>query len=150
VSVGDLCIRLCVTSSQDVAQATVSDISRDLTIDRTINMEAVVRLVLMVVTLFTYTVANWLIHVNENHNFKAICFKFLDKVFEINHHLLVGNYVNPSHLISVLGPILLLKCCCITRVNIVNNAVYCDDCNFFIALAKTDINPTPVSGHVFS
>jgi hypothetical protein len=95
-------------------------------------------------------VFNWFVRVNENHTFKYICFKFFGKVFEINHCLLVGIYVNPSPIVIVMSPVLLLKCSWVARVMIVTDAVDCDDCKPFIVLAKEDIAPKPAPRQIFS
>jgi hypothetical protein len=53
-------------------------------------METVFGLVLVIMILRTDSVINWFVCINKNNNFKAICFKVLRELFEINHRLFMG------------------------------------------------------------
>jgi hypothetical protein len=68
-----------------------------------------------------------LICINEHNNFKSICFQFLRKVFQVNHCLFVGVYLNSCSLIGILCSVLLLECRCITCIAIVTNSIDCNE-----------------------
>jgi hypothetical protein len=135
---------------QDITQFTALDVCCDLTIDRAINMETVFGLVLVITILRTDSVINWFVCISKNNNLKAICFKVLREVFNINHSLFMGAYLISCRLISILRPVLLLECHCVTHVAIVTNTVDCDYCKLFVILAKTDVTPSSVPSRIFS
>jgi hypothetical protein len=104
-------------------------------------METVFGLVLVIMILRTDSVVNWFVCVNKSNNLKGICFKFFREVFEINHRLFVGIYLNSRRIISILCPVLLLECSCVAHIAVVTNAVDCDYCKLFVILANTDVTP---------
>jgi hypothetical protein len=65
--------------------------------------------------------------INEHSNFKAVCFQFLRKVFQVNHRLFMGINLNSCSLIGILCSVLLLECRGITRIMIVTNLIDFND-----------------------
>jgi hypothetical protein len=93
---------------------------------------------------------NLFVCINKSNNLKAICFKFLREVLEINHRLLMGIYLNSCRLISILRPVLLLGCRYVARVAVVTNTVDCDYCKLFVILAKAYVTPSSAPRLIFS
>jgi hypothetical protein len=139
-----------VAFGQDITQATIVSVCCDGTIDGALNMESFVRIVLVIVILRAESMIERLVCINEHNNFKAICFQFLRKVFEVDNHLFVGINLNSCSLMGILCSVLLLECRGVTRIMIVTNSIDCNDGKFFVILSKTEVTPSSVARWIFS
>jgi hypothetical protein len=135
---------------QGITQTTIAGVSCDGTIDGAVNMESFVRLLLVIVFLRAVSMLECFVCINEHSNFEAICFQFLSKVFQVDHRLFVRVDLNSCSLIGILCSVLLLECRGVTRIMIVTNSIDCNDGNFFVFLAKTDVTPSPAAHRIFS
>jgi hypothetical protein len=150
VCVWDGCSSFGMAFVQDITQTTIVGVSCDGTIDRAVNMESFVQLVLVIVILRAESVVKRFVCINEHRNFKAICFQFLSKVFQVNHHLFVRIDLDSCSLIGILCSVLLLECRGVTRIMIVTNSIDCNDGKLFVILAKTDVPPSSTARRIFS
>jgi hypothetical protein len=139
-----------VAFGQDITQATIVSVCCDGTIDGAINMESFVRLVLVIVILRVESMIKRLFFINEHSNFKAICFQFRRKVFQVDHLLFVGINLNSCSLIGILCSVLLLECRGVTCIMILTNSIDCNDGKLFVILAKTDVTPSSAARRIFS
>jgi hypothetical protein len=135
---------------QDITQTTIVGVSCDGTIDGAIDMESFVRLLLVIVILRAESVFERFVCINEHINFKAICFQFLSKVFQVDHCLFVRVDLDSCSLIGILCSVLLLECGGVTHIMIVTNSIDCHDGKLFVFLAKTDIAPSSAARQIFS
>jgi hypothetical protein len=135
---------------QDITQTTISGVSYDGTIDGAVNMESFVRLVLVSVVLRAESVFEHFVCINEHSNFKAICFQFLSKLFQVDHRLFVRVDLDSCSLIGILCSLLLLECRGITRIMIVTNSIDCSNGKLFVFLAKTYVTPSSAARRIFS
>jgi hypothetical protein len=135
---------------QGITQTTIVGVSLDGTIDGAVNMEYFVRLVLVIVILRAELAIERFVCINEHSNFKAICFQFLSKVFQVDHRLFVRIDLNSCILIGILCSVLLLECRGVTRIMIVTNSIDCNDGKLFVILAKTYVTPSSSARRIFS
>jgi hypothetical protein len=131
---------------QDITQTTIMGVSYD----GAVNMESFVQLLLVIVILQAESVFERFVCINEQSNFKAICFQFLSKVFQVDHRMFVRVDIDSCSLIGILCSVLLLECRGVTRIMIVTNSIDCNDGNLFVFLAKTDVTPSATSRLIFS
>jgi hypothetical protein len=113
-------------------------------------MESFVRLVLVILILRAESVFERFVCINEHSSFKAICFQFLSKVFQVDHRLFVRIDLNPCSLIGILRSVLLLECRGITRIMIVTNSIDCNGGKIFVFLAKADVTPSYTARRIVS
>jgi hypothetical protein len=123
-------------SDRIFTQATIFSVCCDGTIDGAVNMESFVRLVFVIMILRAESMVERFVCINEHSNFKAICFQFLRKVFQVDHRLFVGIYLNSCSLLGILCSVLLWECCCVTRIVIVTNWIDCNDGTFLSFLPR--------------
>jgi hypothetical protein len=135
---------------QDITQATIVSVCCDGTINGAVNMESFVRLVLLIVILRAESMIERFVCINEHNNFKATCFQFRRKVFQVDHRLFVGINLDSCSLIGILCSELLLKCRGVTRIIIVTNSIDCNNEKLFVILAKTDVTPSSAARRIFS
>jgi hypothetical protein len=113
-------------------------------------MESFVRLILVIVILRAESMIERFVCINEHSNFKAICFQFLSKVFQVDNRLFMRIDLNSCSLIGILCSLLLLECRGVTRIMIVTNSINCNDGNFFFIINKTDVTPSSAARRIFS
>jgi hypothetical protein len=135
---------------QGITQTTSVGLCCDGTSDGAVNMESFVRLVRVIVILRAESVIERFVCINEHSNFKAICFHFLSKVFQVDHRLFVRIDLDSCSLIGILCSVLLLECRGVTRIMIVTNSIDCNDGKPFFILAKTDVTPSSAARRIFS
>jgi hypothetical protein len=150
VCVWDGCSSFGMAFRQGITQTTIVGVSRDGTIDGAVNMEAFVRLVLVIVILRAESVVERFVCINEHSNFKAICSQFISKVFQVDHHLFVRIDLNSCSLIGILCSVLLLECRGVTRIMIVTSSIDYNDGKLFVILANTDVTPSSSARRIFS
>jgi hypothetical protein len=124
---------------QDITQTTIGGVNYDGTIHGAVNMESFVRLVLVIVILRVESVFERFVCINEHSNFKAICFQFLSKVFQVDHRPCVRVDLDSCSLIGILCSVLLLEFRGVTRIMIVPNSIDCNYGKLFVFLAKIDV-----------
>jgi hypothetical protein len=112
-------------------------------------MESFVRLVLVIVILRAESMIERFVCINKHSNFKAICFQFLSKLFQVDNRLFVRIDLNYCSIIGILCSVLLLECRGVTRIIIVTNSIDCNDGKLFVILAKTDGTPSSASRRIF-
>jgi hypothetical protein len=88
--------------------------------------------------------------INEHSNFNAICFQFLSKVFQVDHHLFVRIDLDSCSLIGIMCYVLVFECRGVTRIMIVSNSIDCNDGKLFVFIAKTDVTPSSAARRIFS
>jgi hypothetical protein len=113
-------------------------------------MESFVRLLLVIVILRAESIIERFVCINKHSNFKAICFQFLSKVFQVDYRLFARINLNSCSLIGILCSVLLLECRGVTRITIVTNSIDCNDGKLFVILAKTDVTTSSASRQIFS
>jgi hypothetical protein len=135
---------------QGITQTTIAGVSCDETIDGAVNMESFVRLVLVIMILRAESVFERFVCIHEHINFKAICFQFLSKVFQVDHCLFVRVDLDSCRLIGVLCSVLLLECRGVTCIMIVTNSIDCNDGKLFVFLAKIYATPSSADRWIVS